>query len=667
MLNRKREITEGHSRELGRGRKTFVATPKSSRRYPIGAELTGANETHFRVWAPKAHNVDLVLEESAEKNAKRTFHPLEAEEGGCFSGAAKAGAGSLYRFRINNAEHFHPDPASRFQPHGPHGSSCVVDPKQFQWTDAQWAGVEMKGQVIYEMHLGTFTPEGTWRAAAEQLAELAKIGITVVEMMPIADFPGNFGWGYDGVNLFAPTHLYGTPDDLRGFVNRAHSLGLGVILDVVYNHFGPDGNYLAVYSDDYLTREIENDWGDSINFDGPNSGPVREFFITNGRYWIDEFHFDGFRFDATQSIFDKSNEHIIGAIGRAARKAAGKRSIILIAENERQETKLIKSRSEGGDDLDGLLNDDFHHSAVVALTGKREAYYTDYLGSPQEFISAAKYGYLFQGQPYSWQGAPRGTPTFNASPEAFVAFIENHDQVANTAAGERLRFQSSPGRYRAMTGLLLLGPWTPMLFQGQEFGAATPFVFFTDVGDGPMREAIRKGRFRFLAQFPSLATDEVQKRLPAPSDPTGFVRSKLDFSERQKNKELYDLHVDLIQLRQNDSRFREQKSGGVDGAVLGPASFVLRYFSEGNTDDRLLVVNLGKHRVLTPAPEPLLAPPLGFEWETLWSSESVSYGGPGGVTVATQESWTLPAGATVALRLVPEKEPRRLPKRRKLG
>jgi maltooligosyltrehalose trehalohydrolase len=639
----------------------------AKRRYPIGAELIGENKTHFRVWAPKAHDVDLVLEESAAKNANRAFHLLEPEKDEYFSGVANVGAGACYRFRVNKAEDFYPDPASRFQPEGPHGSSCVVDPTTFQWTDAQWPGVKLKGQIIYEMHIGTFTKEGTWRAAAEELAELARIGITVIEMMPVADFPGKFGWGYDGVDLFAPTHLYGTPDDLRAFVNRAHSSGLGVILDVVYNHFGPDGNYLGVYSNDYLTREKENDWGDSINFDGPNSGPVREFFTTNGRYWIEEFHFDGFRFDATHSILDNSDEHIVGAIGRAARKAAGSRSIILIAENERQEAKLIRPQSEGGEDLDAVWNDDFHHSAVVALTGKREAYYTDYLGLPQEFISASKYGYLFQGQPYVWQEAPRGTPTLGAPPEAFVAFIENHDQVSNTAGGERLRFQTSPGRYRAMTTLILLGPWTPLLFQGQEFGASTPFMFFTDTGDSAMREAIRKGRFEFLAQFPSLASDEVQKRLPVPSNPKVFADSKLDFSEREKNKQFYDMHIDLLRLRREDSRFREQKLGGVDGAVLGPKSFVLRYFSDGNTDDRLLVVNLGERQVLAPIPEPLLAPPLGLEWETLWSSESARYGGPGVVTVATQDGWTLPAEAAVALRLVPEKAPRRQPKRRKLG
>jgi len=638
-----------------------------SRRYPIGAELIGPNQTHFRIWAPRAQDVDLVLEESAKKDAKRTFHSLEREDDGYFSGVANVGAEALYRFRVNKAEHFHPDPASRFQPHGPHGSSCIVDPTQFKWTDSKWRGVKMDGHVIYEMHVGTFTKEGTWQAAAEQLAELARIGITVVEMMPIADFPGNFGWGYDGVDLFAPFHLYGTPDDLRQFVDCAHSLGLAVILDVVYNHFGPDGNYIRIFSDHYFTERYENDWGESINFDGPYSGPVREFFITNGRYWIDEFHFDGFRFDATHEVKDSSDEYIIGAIGRAARETAKSREIILIAENERQEAKLIVPREKGGDDLDAVWNDDFHHAAVVALTGKREAYYSDYLGSPQEFISAAKYGYLFQGQPYFWQEAPRGSTAFGAKPESFVAFIENHDQVSNTAAGERLRFQSSPGRYRAMTALLLLGPWTPLLFQGEEFGASTPFIFFTDVGDGPMREAIRKGRFAFLAQFPSFATAEVQERLPVPSDPTVFVSCKLDFSERQKNKELYDLHVDLLRLRREDSRFREQKPNGVDGAVLGPAGFVLRYFSDNGRDDRLLVVNFGELRELNPAPEPLLAPPLGLEWETLWSSESARYGGSGTAPVATQDNWTLPAEATIALRLVPEKNPRRQPKKRKWG
>jgi maltooligosyltrehalose trehalohydrolase len=299
---------------------------------------------------------------------------------------------------------------------------------------------------------------------------------------------------------------------------------------------------------------------------------------------------------------------------------------------------------------------------MVALTGSHEAYYTDYRGLPQEFISAAKYGYLFQGQPYLWQEAPRGMPTFGVGAEAFIGFLENHDQVSNSAFGERVRFLTSPGRYRAMTALLMLGPWTPMLFQGQEFGASSPFVYFTDMA-GDLREAVRAGRSKFLAQFPSIAGEEIQKQLPDPSDPEVFARCKLDFSEREKNEQLYDLHCDLIKLRREDVRFREQKMGGVDGAVLGPASFVLRFFGE-DAADRLLIVNLGERLPLEPAPEPLLAPPFGFRWETLWTSDSPRYGGPGETQLTDDEHWLLPAEMAVALQPVRETAPRKKPKRR---
>jgi maltooligosyltrehalose trehalohydrolase len=553
---------------------------------------------------------------------------------------------------VNGRENFYPDPASRFQPDGPHGSSCIVDPTKFRWSDAQWLGLKIKGQIIYEMHVGTFTNEGTWRAAADELSELARIGITVIEMMPVAEFPGRFGWGYDGVDLFAPSHLYGTPDELRAFIDRAHSLGIGVILDVVYNHFGPDGNYLASFSDDYLVRGKGHEWGDVINFDGPNSGPVREFFITNGRYWIEEFHFDGFRFDATHAIRDESAEYIIGAIGRAARKAAGLRSIILIAENDLQESKMARPRNAGGDDLDGMWNDDFHHSAIVALTGRDQAYYADYGGAPQEFISAVKHGFLYQGQALSWRKVSRGTPAFGVAAEAFVCFIENHDQIANTGPGQRPRFKTSPGRYRAITALLLLGPWTPLLFQGEEFGASSSFLYFADVGDASVRDATRKGRAQLLAPFLSLTEEQTLRSLPASDDPEAFSTCKLDFAEREKNRQLYDLHIDLVKLRRADSRFRQQYSAGIDGAVLGQSSFVLRYFSEAN-DDRLLIVNFGERRVLHPASEPLLAPPTGYRWETLWTSESQRYGGIGAVATATPEQCILPAESAVALRLVP--------------
>ena len=631
------------------------------RRYPIGAEIISKNETHFRVWAPKANMLDVVLEPSSERSAERTFHPLTKERDGYFSGTVTCGVGARYRFRLNRSENFHPDPASRFQPDGPHGSSYVVDSFAFKWTDANWRGVKLAGQVIYEFHIGTFTPEGTWRAAADKLELLKSDGITSLEMMPISDFPGRFGWGYDGVDLFAPAHLYGTPEDLRAFIDRAHALGLGVILDVVYNHFGPDGNYLGVYSDDYINRQRENEWGDSINFDGKNCGPVREFFITNGRYWIEEFHFDGFRFDATQSIHDKPQEYIVGTIGRAAREAAGKRSILLFAENELQEAKLIRTREQGGDHLDGVWNDDWHHAAVVALTGRNEAYYSDYRGCPQEFISAAKYGYLYQGQAYSWQEAPRGYPSLDLKPEAFVSFLENHDQVSNSATGDRLRLQTSPGRYRAMTALLLLGPWTPLLFQGEEFGGSTPFLYFSEVGDEKLREAVKKGRFQFLAQFPSAASADVT--LAVPYEIETFRRCKLDWSEREKNHAFSNLHRDLIKLRHDDSRLCQQSKGGIDGAELRSESLTLRYFDEIN-DDRLLIVNFGGREELTPVPEPLLAPPADCTWEILWTSDSRRYGGPGAVDIDTDEKWVLPAESALVFWPRRRKQSRKQPKRR---
>jgi maltooligosyltrehalose trehalohydrolase len=619
----------------------------SKRRLPIGAELIGPNETHFRVWAPKADQMEVAIEASAAPETAREFYPLDPEKDGYFAGTAPAEAGTLYCFRLNGIDHLHPDPASRYQPGGPHRSSCVVDPSTFIWNDASWPGVSLPGQIIYEMHVGTFTAEGTWGAAAQQLPELARDGITLIEMMPIADFAGEFGWGYDGVDFFAPSHLYGAPDDLRRFIETAHSLGIGVILDVVYNHFGPDGNYLTVFSDDYFTDRYETDWGTPINFDGINSGSVREFFISNARYWIEEFHFDGFRFDATQSIFDQSEEYILCTIGKAARLAADKRAIILLAENEPQETRLVQPCASGGHGLDGLWNDDFHHSAIVALTGRNPAYYTDYRGAPQEFISAVKYGYLYQGQYYCWQKKRRGTSALGLGPAAFVSFIENHDQVANSATGERVRLTTSPGRYRALTALLLLAPWTPMLFQGEEFGATTPFLYFVDLAES-LREPVRQGRFDFLRQFPAIAAPKTQAQLADPFNPETFRRSKLDFSEREKHPQIRDLHRDLIRLRRADKNFSRQERGMVDGAVLGPDCFVLRYF-DSLGDDRLLVINLGRAFALEVAPEPLLAPPWLGRWKTIWSSESPKYGGPGEVALETKTGWTIPAEAAVAL------------------
>jgi len=616
------------------------------RRLPVGAEVQASGGVHFRVWAPRRKRVEVMLEQAVGARSAAAYE-LESDSVGYFSGLLlDAAPGMLYRYRLDG-EKTYPDPASRFQPEGPHGPSQIVDPAAFRWTDRDWCGVHIQGQVIYEMHVGTFTRPGTWEAAACELETLAGLGITVLEVMPVADFTGSFGWGYDGVDLYAPTRLYGTPDDFRRFVDRAHRTGLAVILDVVYNHFGPEGAYFTEFSDHYFTDRYENEWGKPINFDGKNSAPVREFIIANAGYWIDEFHVDGLRLDATQQIFDSSSPHVLEEITRAAREAAHGREIIIVAENEPQQVKLIRPPDQGGYGMDALWNDDFHHTATVAMTGRNEAYYTDYHGAPQEIVSALKWGYLYQGQRYSWQKQRRGTPAFGIRPAGFINYIQNHDQVANSGLGLRVHLLTTPGRFRAMTALMLLAPGTPMLFQGEEFASSSPFVFFADHRP-KLASAVSEGRADFFTQFRSMATAEMQQLIPDPENPDTFERCKLDFNERERHADVYALHCDLLRLRKEDAAFSSQRAGAFDGAVLGSEAFLLRFFSEVS-GDRLLLVNLGRDLHLDAAPEPLLAPPEGRRWEILWSSERPRYGGSGTPPVETDEGWRIPGHATVVL------------------
>jgi maltooligosyltrehalose trehalohydrolase len=605
------------------------------RRLPCGVEVQPGG-IHARVWAPAVRSVDIVL----LRGDRRI--PLTREADGHFSAwVADAGHGDRYWFALEG-DRLRPDPCSRLQPEGPHGPSQVVDPDRFTWTDDRWPGVSRENNVLYEMHVGTFTAEGTWRAAMAQLPRLADLGITVIEMMPVAEFAGRFGWGYDGVDLYAPTHLYGDPDDLRAFVDRAHALGLGVILDVVYNHLGPDGNYLSDFSPDYFTNKYSNDWGAAINFEGPP--PAREFFVANAGYWIDEFHFDGLRFDATQDMKDASEPHVLADMASHVRRLAAPRTVLLVGENEPQDARLVKEPSAGGYGLDSLWNDDFHHTAVTALTGRREAYYHDYKGSPQELISCAKYGFLYQGQYYPWQKGLRGTPAIGLPKRAFVTFLENHDQVANSAFGRRLNQVAGPGRLRALTALLLLGPGQPMLFQGQEYWSTVPFLYFADHKE-ELRTPITEGRREFLRQFNNIKDPEVEGRLPQPLDAETFTRAKLDVAERERNVEALTLHRELITLRREDPVLA---AGVVDGAVLGPEVLMLRYFG-GDDGDRLLILNLGCDLDLLPIPEPLMAPPPGCEWVLRWSSESVRYGGQGTAPIHPDREWHVPGETAVVL------------------
>ncbi|HET7705066.1 MAG TPA: malto-oligosyltrehalose trehalohydrolase [Thermoanaerobaculia bacterium] len=604
-----------------------------SRRRSIGAEVVD-HGVHFRVWAPNASRVAVVMGD-AETD-------LAGEPHGYFSGLVKnAAPGMLYKYRLDRGEAF-PDPASRFQPEGPHGPSMVIDPSSYRWRDTAWRGASLRGQVISEIHIGTFTREGTFAAAIDHLDALTDTGITCIEVMPVNEFAGAFGWGYDGVDLFAPYRLYGEPDDFRRFVDAAHQRRLAVILDVVYNHLGPDGCYLAKFAGDYFTKKYENEWGEAINFDGENSRPVREFFVENACHWIDEYHLDGLRLDATQSIHDASRPHIIREIGERAREAAAGRTILFIAENEPQDVAMIREHG-----VDAMWNDDWHHSTAVSLTGRAEAYYSDYRGSAQELVSMAKLGFLFQGQHYHWQKKRRGTPSVDLEPERLVLYLQNHDQIANSARGERLQQIASAGEVRAMTALLLLLPQTPMLFQGQEFGASAPWLYFAD-HEPELAAKVAQGRFDFLAQFPSIAS--LRDKLPLPHDRDSFERCKLDWSERETNAETLNLHRDLLRLRREDPMFAAQRNNNLHGSVIGKDAFALRWFG-GGADDRLLIVNLRREFQLDPVPEPILAPPAGFKgWETLWSSDSPEYGGSGVSEVETEERWDLPGRATVVLR-----------------
>lgn len=613
-----------------------------TRRSPIGAELAliGEPGVHVRVWAPSSTKIALVIESRTPREIV-----LGREPGGYASAFVPGlAAGDCYRFRIDDGAQLYADPASRFQPDGPFGPSQVVDPSEFAWTDAGWRGIEPDRHVIYELHAGTFTRAGTWAAASAELPFLAELGVTTIELMPVAEFAGDRNWGYDGVNLFAPEHVYGTPDDLRRFVDRAHQLGLAVILDVVYNHVGPSGNSLAAFAPEYFHHDRANDWGDAMNFASP---PVREFYSENAAYWISEFHLDGLRIDATQAIHDASDDHIIAAIARRARAAAPERRVWLVAENEPQDTALV---CELG--LDAMWNDDFHHTARVAATGVIDGYLHDYRGTAYELVAAIRHGFLYQGQLYAWQRNPRGTSSRGLAHARLVHFLENHDQVANFGFGERLVELTDPARFRALTAVLLLSPSVPMLFQGQETGSRRPWRFFCD-HEGELAEAVRRGRASFMSQFQRFATAEVQAKLAElaelgnPCALASFTACILDPAERDFTRPVVALHRDLLRLRREDPAFTRAAPDAVDAAALDADALVVRYHGDTGFADRLLLVNLGPTFHRAAVAEPLVAPPAGTGWRLAWSSEDPRYGGHGTPPPFTRERLSIPAHAAV--------------------
>lgn len=615
---------------------------RKKRRYPIGAEWFPNKGVDFRVWCPNHDKIELVLENIGDEPI---IYKMKKEKDHYFSFFSDlATEGTLYRFRFPHSKQWYPDPASRSQPQGPFGASEVVS-MNYAWQDQKWKGLDVYGHVAYEMHIGTFTEKGTFDAAKKELPRLAKLGITFIEILPINEFPGHFGWGYDGVNLFAPSHLYGSPRSVKSFIDKAHELGIGVVLDVVYNHLGPEGNLMIAFADEYLSNKYKTDWGKAINFDSPQS---REFFLTNAEYWIQEYHFDGLRLDATPWFFSSTPVHILAEMTKVIKKAGGKRKTIAIAENEPQDTKLLRPYDKGGYGFDMCWNDDFHHAAHVRLTGKREAYYTDYLGSPQEFISSIKYGFLYQGQYYDWQKKNRGTPDLNLPPYAMMTFLENHDQLANSGHGQRLHKTAEVGNYKAMVALFLLSCNTPLIFQGQEFNSDSPFYYFADHAPDLSR-LVRKGRHRELRQFPRLATPEMRKIMQDPENPMTFVKSKLNYKDFDKNRPISLLFEDLIRLRKSDPIFSKMQMLKVDGAVLSNDSFLIRYF--GEEEDRVLLINFGPDHHFNPGPEPLLVPGIDREFEILWSSEATEYAGEGTPPINIP-FWKILGHSTVVLKTV---------------
>ena len=526
----------------------------------------GTGAVRFRVWAPAAHQVELVREVSKDPVA------LSPDGQGYWEAAVPdLAAGTLYRYRVDGAGPW-PDPTSRSQPLGVHGPSAVVDPGRFAWSDHGWAGPDRDRLVIHELHVGTFTPEGTFRAAADRFEGLRDLGVTAVQLLPVNDFPGRWGWGYDGVALFAPARCYGTPDDLRHLVDRAHALGLAVILDVVHNHFGPDGNYLAQFSPFYTTAARITPWGPAVNLLDEGSDGVRRFFVESCLQWLHEYHVDGFRFDATHALID-GDRPLCGEIVATAHASLPERRLVFVAEDHRNLRAIVDPPEAGGWGLDGVWADDLHHQVRRYLTGDDDGVFGDFTGSMADIARTIREGWLAQGEWSPYRQKHRGTDPTGLAPQRFIFCTQNHDRVGNRGRGERLNHDVDPATFRAVTALLLLCPQTPMLFMGQEWAASTPFRYFTDHHD-ELGRLVREGRRREFAKYRDFADPARLALVADPQAETTFRDSVLDWSERDREPHagVWRLHQALLHLRA-DPAFR---SGRHDAQPVGEDGILIR-------------------------------------------------------------------------------------------
>ncbi|HTT24925.1 MAG TPA: malto-oligosyltrehalose trehalohydrolase [Candidatus Sulfotelmatobacter sp.] len=517
---------------------------------PFGAEVLADGSVRFCLWAPSAKSVDLCLE-----NNRQGTYPLLPLQNGWFERIVpEAHPGSLYRFQIDQKTEV-PDPASRFQPQDVHGPSAVVDPAVFQWNDENWRGRPWEEAVIYELHVGTFTPEGTFQGIEQKLDYLRDLGVTAIELMPVADFPGKRNWGYDGVLPFAPDRSYGRPEDLKQLVQSVHAKGLMVFLDVVYNHFGPEGNYLHVYAPQFLTDRHHTPWGEAINFDGPDSRTVRDFFIHNALYWLEEYHFDGLRFDAVHAIVDDSRPDILTELAQTIRERFGTdRFVHLIVENVDNAVRYLRREPSGAVRLyNAQWNDDIHHALHVLLTGESDGYYADYSPDPLPHLCRClAEGFAYQGDYSEFQGEKRGECSLHLPPAAFVSFLQNHDQVGNRAFGERITQLASLQAVKLAMEILLLAPQVPLLFMGEEFAASAPFFFFCDFG-GDLGAAVTNGRRSEFARFSRFSSPELRDSIPDPNDENTFLKSKLDWESLQGrvHEDWLNFYRELLAIRQS--------------------------------------------------------------------------------------------------------------------
>ena len=581
--------------------------------FPAAGSTVTPEGVTYRVWAPDHRALRVHIQRPRGDSGVLDLDP---DGDGFFSGVDRSGrAGDRYQFEVGGKRL--PDPLSRVQPDGVTGPSQVIDPTTYSWSATQWKRPEFKGRVIYELHVGTFTEAGTFNAAIERLDALVDLGVNTIELMPLGDFSGQRNWGYDGVLLSAPARCYGAPDDLRALVDAAHARGLSVIVDVVYNHVGPDGNVLPDYAEGYFQKGEANVWGKAFDYTQP---AVRRFFLQNACMWLDEYRFDGLRLDAVHAIDDPSPRHLVADIASAAHA----RGAWVIAEDERNEANLIMPSHQNGWGLDAVWSDDFHHTVRVGLTGQKESHFKSYTGTVDEWSKTLAQGWFYDGRFFSHWNRPRGTPAGHLPPERFVFCISNHDQVGNRPLGDRLHAVVAPATYRAVSMLLCLTPYTPMLFMGQEWAAGTPFPYFTDL-PGDIGAGMRESRLEEFDHYGAHYPRETLDHMPYPQDEATFSMAKLNWNEREQSdhRGVISLYRECLRLRAREQIFqsppRDRWSvGQVADRLLG-----LRWHQpEG---DWLLLVGIDGEETTVPANDPFLRNESGWHWQLVLASNDPQF------------------------------------------